>query len=168
MNRLFSKMTQACADLAGAALVFLMLVTVFDVVMRRTGLLSAQGIVEMSTMAVVLIGFLALAYSFLLGGHIVIDLATAWLSPKANRNLDVIWSVVYSVCLLFLSIMMWRATWKIYQDEAISLDLQLPMVMFWIPASLGMSLASVGCLVAAINMKADTPENSQRIVPTVE
>ena len=168
MQKVFFRLTQACADLAGAALVFLMLVTVFDVMMRRTGLLSVQGIVEMSTMAVVLIGFLALAYSFLLGGHIVIDLATAWLSPRANRNLDAFWLIVYSICLLFLSVMMWRATWKIYLDEAVSLDLQLPMVMFWIPASLGMSLASVGCFVAAFSMREATSESGQRHVPSVE
>jgi TRAP-type C4-dicarboxylate transport system permease small subunit len=168
MSRSFFRLTRACADFAGAALVFLMLVTVFDILMRRTGLLSVQGIVEMSTMAVVLIGFLALAYSFLQGGHIVIDLATAWLSPRANRKLDAIWSVVYSICLLFLSIMMWRATWKIYQDESVSLDLQLPMAMFWIPASLGMSLASVGCLVSAAGMKTETPKKDRVIVQTLE
>ena len=153
MKKEFTKLSQVCADVAGATLVFLMLVTVFDIVVRRTGLLSVQGIVEISTLAVVLIGFLALANSFLLGGHIVIDLATAWLKPRTNRTLDVTWFIIYSVCLAFVAIMMWRATWKIYQDESVSLDLQLPMVWFWIPASIGMSLAAIGCLVAAFNLR---------------
>ena len=153
MKTIFAKWSQICADIAGATLVFLMLVTVFDIVVRRTGLLSVQGIVEISTIAVVLIGFLALANSFLLGGHIVIDLATAWLEPRTNRALDVTWLIVYSICLAFVSVMMWRATWKIFQDDLVSLDLQLPMVWFWIPASIGMSLASIGCLVAALNLR---------------
>ena len=146
----FSPAVRACADVAGATLVVLMLTTVVDIIARRAGLFSVRGIVEISTMAVVLIGFLALANSFLLGGHIIVDMATTWLPHRVNRRLDAIWLGFAAACFVFLAIMMWRATWKNYQENAVTLDLQLPMAILWLPATIGVSLASIACLTAMV------------------
>src|SRR4051794_4165834 len=94
----FAKAVNACADLAGAMLVFLMVTTIVDIAARRAGLFSVRGIIETSTMAIVLVGFLALANSFLLGGHIIVDLATTWLPERTNRRLDAIWLGLSAVC----------------------------------------------------------------------
>ncbi|MBY3557349.1 TRAP transporter small permease [Rhizobium laguerreae] len=128
---------------------FLLSVTVVDIVARRVGLFNVRGVVEISTMAVVLVGFLGLSHSFLLGGHIVVDLATKWLPRRANDRIDAIAMLVAAVCLTIVVVFMWRATARSYFDNAISLDLQIPMFAFWLPATIGMSLAPVACVVSA-------------------
>ncbi len=146
MNRLL----RWCHDIAGIALVFLMTITVLDIVARNFGLFSLRGTVELSTMAVVLIGFLALPYSFRLGGHIIVDLATMRLAPRTNARIDALWLVIAAVLLACVAYLMWGATAKSYRSNDLSLDLQLPMLVFWLPASVGMSLAPIGCLWAAV------------------
>ena len=103
LDTAFRRCAQACADVAGATLVVLMLITVTDIVARRVGIASVRGIVEISTMAVVLIAFLALANSFILGGHIVVDLATGHLSERTNRRIDAIWLAVAALCLTLIA-----------------------------------------------------------------
>ncbi|MFN0304454.1 MAG: TRAP transporter small permease [Burkholderiales bacterium] len=148
MTRIF----RWCYDLAGISLVFLMAITVTDIAARNLGLFSMRGIVELSTMAVVLIGFLALPYSFHLGGHIIVDLATMRLGKPTNRRIDAFWLVAAAVCLGFVAYLMWGATAKAYRTNDLSLDLQLPMVVFWLPASLGMTLAPIACVWTAVSM----------------
>ena len=144
----YARAVRAFADLAGAALVILMLITILDIVARRAGFFSVRGIVEISTMAVVLIGFLALPNSFLLGGHIVVDLATSRLPERVNRRIDAGWLGVAACLLAFVAYRMWVATLKNYHEGAVSLDLQAPMVAFWLPATIGISLAPMACLIA--------------------
>jgi TRAP-type C4-dicarboxylate transport system permease small subunit len=144
----FERAVQACADVAGVTLVFLMLLTIVDIVARRAGFFSVRGIVEISTMAVVLIAFLALPNSFILGGHIVVDLATTKLSERANRRIDAVWLGVAAGLLAFVAYEMWAATLKNYQRGAISPDLEIPMVTFWLPATIGISLAPIACFIA--------------------
>jgi TRAP-type C4-dicarboxylate transport system permease small subunit len=138
-----------CSDFAGLVLVLLMSTTVADVIGRRFGLLNVRGIIEISTMTVVLIGFLALARSFVVGGHIIVDLVTAWLPRRVNDRIDAIAMVIAALCLSFLAFLMWRATTKNYNTHAISLDLQIPMVIFWLPAAAGVTLAPIACTMSA-------------------
>lgn len=149
LNAAFTQTVRAFADVAGGTLVVLMLITIVDIVARRMGLFSVRGIVEISTMAVVMIGFLALSNSFLLGGHVVVDLATTHLSERTNRRIDGIWLAVAAFLLAFVAYRMWLATLKAYHDGAISPDLQAPMAAFWLPATIGISLAPIACLIAA-------------------
>jgi TRAP-type C4-dicarboxylate transport system permease small subunit len=142
------RLLRYCFDLAGITLVVLMLVTVVDIAARHLGIFTVRGIIEISTMAVVMIGFLALPYSFVLGGHIVVDLATLYLPSHVNRAIDKAWTIFAGLCLVFLAILMWQATFRAYHTNDISLDLQLPLVWFWAAASVGMTLAPVACLLA--------------------
>ena len=149
LQNLIERLYRVCYDLAGAALVFLMAVTVIDVAGRNLGLFTVRGIIEISTMAVVLIGFLALPFSLIVGGHIVVDLATLRLSTRTNRCIDAFWLAVAALCLGFVAWLMWFAAAKAWRENALSLDLQLPMAIFWIPAAIGMTLAPIACLIAA-------------------
>jgi TRAP-type C4-dicarboxylate transport system permease small subunit len=61
MKTFWEKIFGWLADVAGIALVVLMCITSIDVVARNAGLFSIRGAVELSTVAIVLIGFLGLA-----------------------------------------------------------------------------------------------------------
>lgn len=135
-------------DLAGVALVVLMAATVVDIVTRQLGLLNIRGIVEISTFAIMLIGFMALAGSFAAEAHIVVDLATQWLPRRFNRAIDALWASVAGGCLAYVAFRMWVAALEVRRGSDLSLDLQLPMIVFWLPAAIGVSLAPLACLVA--------------------
>ena len=149
LERIFEQLIKWCFYLAGASIVFLMSITVIDIVLRQIGLISVRGTVEMSTMAVVLIGFLALSHSFVRRGHIVVDLVTQRLPAHINRRIDAAWLVMAAVVFALMALLMWRSTIEAFQDNDVSLDLQITMTVFWIPASIGMSLAPVACLLMA-------------------
>jgi TRAP-type C4-dicarboxylate transport system permease small subunit len=136
------------ADLAGVALVVLMAATVLDIATRQLGLLNLRGIVEISTFAIMLIGFMALAESFVAQAHIVVDLATQWMPRRFNRALDALWIGFAACCLGYVAFRMWLAAFEVRRSSDLSLDLQLPMVVFWLPAAIGVSLAPLACLVA--------------------
>jgi TRAP-type C4-dicarboxylate transport system permease small subunit len=138
-----------CYDFAGCSLVFLMTITAIDIFGRNTGLYSIRGVIEISTMAVVLIGFLALPHSLIVGGHIVVDLATLRVPARINKHIDAFWLIVAAVCLGFVAWLMWGAALKALRDNVLSLDLQAPMAIFWVPAAIGMSLAPFACLLTA-------------------
>ena len=139
-----------CYDLAGVSLVFLMTITAIDILGRNAGLYSVRGVIEISTMAVVLIGFLALPHSLIVGGHIVVDLATLHVPERINKRIDAFWLVVAAICLSFVAWLMWGAALKSWRDNVLSLDLQAPMAIFWFPATIGMTLAPIACLLAAM------------------
>ena len=149
MDRLIRTALKALSDLSGTTLAFLMAITVIDIVARHLHLFSIRGVVEISTLAVIMIGFLPLPNSFITGGHIVVDLATQGLSARTKRKIDAFWLSVLTLLLAYIALRMWQATADSYRSGDYSLDLQLPMVLFWLPASLGMSLAPVATLVAA-------------------
>jgi TRAP-type C4-dicarboxylate transport system permease small subunit len=86
----------ALAAIGGIALIVLMTITVVDIVGRNLGILYLQGVIEISNLTIVFLGFLGLAYCFNVGGHIVVDLATATAPPRLNMILDGIWNVVAS------------------------------------------------------------------------
>ena len=77
---LFEKTLRACFDIAGVAVIALMAVTVVDIVGRHLGILNLRGTIEMSNGVTVLIGFLAFPFSFLVGGHLILDTFTNWLA----------------------------------------------------------------------------------------
>lgn len=149
MKTFWEKIFGWLADVAGIALVVLMCITSIDVVARNAGLFSIRGAVELSTVAIVLIGFLALPYSILAGGHIVVDLVTHKLPKSINDRIDGLWMLMAAVCFGFMSAFMWKATRTAFENNDLTMDLQLPIGWLWILAAIGMTLATVACLVVA-------------------
>jgi TRAP-type C4-dicarboxylate transport system permease small subunit len=146
MSRLFEIIALTLADLAGAALVVLICATLVDIVARHLGLFSVRGAVEIATFSVILVGFLALPYSFVAGGHIVVDLLTQSLPPRAKLIIDLVWMGLSAMSLVYVAFRMWQAAMEVYSNGEYSLDLQAPMIIFWIPAAVGMSLTPIAIL----------------------
>lgn len=148
MRSLFLRSYRALADIAGLALVLLMAVTIFDIVTRHLHIVSMRGAVEIATLAVIMIGALALPISFIQGGHIVIDLVTQALPDRIKNWVDAFWFAVMGLGLAYFAVKMWGATLNSYKVGDYSLDLHLPMVYFWIPASLGFTFTPFAILAA--------------------
>jgi TRAP-type C4-dicarboxylate transport system permease small subunit len=139
---------QACADLAGVALIALMTMTVADIVGRHFHVFALRGIIELSTGVTVLIGFLAFPFSFLQGGHIVLDTFTGSLPARVTKCIDVFWYIIATIIFVVLAVLTWRALIDVYEANETSMDLQIPMVWLWIPAAIGISLSPIACILA--------------------
>ncbi len=157
MRSIFHRIYGILADVAGVALVFLMAVTVFDIVTRHLHVANMRGAIEISTLAVIMIGALALPVSFIQGGHIVIDLATQALPERVKNRFDAFWLVVMGLGLAYFAVKMWGATVASWRAGDYSLDLHLPVVYFWIPASIGLSVAPFAALAAAYHKLKSPP-----------
>ncbi len=137
-----------CADIAGVALLALMCITVADVGGRQLRWFTIQGTFEISIASTVLIGFLAFPFSFLSGGHLVLDLFTHNLPARVTRAIDNVWYCVFALAFAGVAWSMWVATATAYRTNEVTLDLQLPTFWLWIPASLGFTLVPVACWLA--------------------
>jgi TRAP-type C4-dicarboxylate transport system permease small subunit len=155
MNRFINASLVLCADIAGLALLALMSMTVLDIVGRNLHLYSLRGTIELSTGVTVLIGFLAFPYSFLRGGHLVLDTFTASLPNWITRSIDVFWCGFAAVAFGIVAYLMWLSVLDVYRSNDISMDLQMPMVWLWIPAAAGMTLSPIACVVAAWRLQRD-------------
>lgn len=149
MNRVISLFLRWCADLAGVALLLLMTMTVADIIGRHLHLFALRGTIEVSTGVTVLIGFLAFPFSFLQGGHLVLDTFTTALPARYNRFIDIVWFVVATIAFAVMAFLTWRTALDVYDANEISMDLQMPMIWLWVPAAIGVTLSPVACILAA-------------------
>jgi TRAP-type transport system small permease protein len=105
VNRFIERFTLALIDVAGIALLLLMVLTVADVFMRYVFNAPIRGVWDATQITMVIVTFLGFAYSGHVGGHIVIDLVK-WRSKKSVRRIDVAVDVVSAIVMLVIA---WRS-----------------------------------------------------------
>jgi TRAP-type C4-dicarboxylate transport system permease small subunit len=135
------------AVVAGAALLGLAAVTMAEVVARAFGYTLVSGVIELSNMTVLFLGFFGLPYCFLVGGHITVDIATQNTPDSFNRALDRLWNIVAGLFLLLMAGLVGANGITLQQSGETSATLQWSPLVFHVPAVIGMVLAAVTCLV---------------------
>jgi TRAP-type C4-dicarboxylate transport system permease small subunit len=161
MMAAFQKLLRICFDIAGVAVLALMTLTVVDIVGRHLGILNLRGTIEMSNSVTVLIGFLAFPFSFLVGGHLVLDTFTSKLPSRINRGIDMLWFVLAAAAFSVAGYLTWLAAIDAYETNELSMDLQLPMIVLWIPAAVGLTLTPPACVIAATRLFRDQTTTEQ-------
>src|SRR5436305_287627 len=149
---LFEKTLRACFDIAGVAVIALMAVTVVDIVGRHLGILNLRGTIEMSNGVTVLIGFLAFPFSFLVGGHLILDTFTNWLPSRVSCMIDILWFLLAAAAFSVTAYLTWFAAIDAYESNELSMDLQMPMILLWVPAAAGLTLTPAACVIAAVRL----------------
>ncbi len=146
-------------------LLFLMPIPVFiDVLARYLLHESFPGAIEIEGYMLLIIVFLALAFTQSSEGHIQIDLLITRLSTKTRNLID---SCIYLVCTLFFFMMsyqiFWRGLLKI-EDQEISYDLEIPTFIFWFIAAFGTLLLAIAVsknFISALNRALKTSHQLQ-------
>ena len=138
------------AAVGGIALVVLMTITVTDIVGRNLGILYLQGVIEISNLTVVFLGFLGLAYCFNVGGHIVVDLATATAPPRIVMMLDGFWNLVAAAIYALMAVLVWNEGLSEAASGAVSANLQWSPLTFFLPCVLGAATTAITCLALGI------------------
>jgi len=124
--------------------------TAVDVIGRGIGILHLRGVIELANMTLVFLAFLALPLSFIQGGHLFIDIATQKLPTHINQLIDAFWLVLTALFLGFIAWCTYKMAIDLYKLEEVSLDLELPLYIFWAPAVLGLALSAISALWMAI------------------
>lgn len=104
---MFDRFLRLLALGAGAVLLGLLGLVLFDVVMRYALRLPFLGAYEMSELAMVLIVFLALPYCAATGGHVAVDV----LSPLLDRpGLRWLTASIHLAGALLMTVIAWQGT----------------------------------------------------------
>lgn len=125
-------------------LLFFMPIPVFlDVLARYFFASSIPGVIEIEGYLLLIIVFLALAYTQFSEGHIRIDLLITKLPEWARNIID---SCNYFICTLFfllMTIQIFKGGLTKIADQEISYDLEIPTCIFWFIASFGTLLLAI-------------------------
>ena len=140
----------AGAVLAGVVLCALAVITIADVVMRAFGLELFTGMVEVSNLTVLCLGFFALPYCFMVRGHIVVDIATASAPERFNRRLEGLWNLVAAAFLAAAAVFVLQSGLGLQAAGERSATLQWSPLVFHVPAVIGLAVAALTCAVLGV------------------
>ena len=125
---------------ATGVLALMMLLTVSDVLMRYFFRRPLSGTTELTEVMMVVVVFLALAWSAVTRGHLKVDLVVSRFSPRVQAVVD---SVTLLVGLGMLVIITWRSFIESMSVQATSSLLKFPMYPFHWLLTLGFAMLSL-------------------------
>jgi TRAP-type C4-dicarboxylate transport system permease small subunit len=148
LNERVKKINRPLYLIGGAALLFMMLVTVFDVIMRELGR-PITGTYELVGFgAAVLIGF-TIPYVTSMRGHIIVDFFTMKLPPRAQHVLRLITRIMGTFLWAFIAYELYVFGQDLARSGEVSPTLQIPFY----PVCYGMAV----CLIMqVVTQAADT------------
>jgi TRAP-type C4-dicarboxylate transport system permease small subunit len=99
----FDRIIEIFAVLAAILLIFLMLLVCAEVVMRYFFNMPIQGVLELSEYSLLFISFLPAIWILRKEGHTKIDIVLLMLSPKAQKVINIITTVLCALASLILA-----------------------------------------------------------------
>jgi len=138
------KLDVSFCSVAGAVLAFMMLVTLFDVIMRQFGKPLIGGVEIISFAGAVVIGF-ALPYSTWKKAHVFVDLLTEKLSQRPRAVLKAITRSVSILLFLFIGYNFILYGFDLIRTGEVSAGFRLP----YYPITFGLALS---CFLEALTL----------------
>lgn len=139
------------AALAGIAIVCLMTITVLDIFGRNMKLYYLVGVIEISTVTMVLMAYGAFPHTFLKDGHIAVDLFTARLADRTNARIDAIWLIVASAFFAILAWPVLSQALELHEAGERTTNMEWSPLVFAIPSFAGIVVTSATCLVLGVS-----------------
>jgi TRAP-type C4-dicarboxylate transport system permease small subunit len=146
---MFSRIDFIFAVIAGVALLYMMSLTVFDIIGRSLGILTVGSGVEQTELMMVTLGFLGLARCLRVEGNIVVDVATSHLPASINARIDAFWLVVTVLVLALWAYLVLNSGISLDRSGQRSELLGLSPLIGHIVAVVGMVVAIVVALSVA-------------------
>ncbi|MXY38231.1 MAG: TRAP transporter small permease [Rhodospirillaceae bacterium] len=135
------------AALAGVAIVGLMTLTVLDIAGRNLKLFYLVGVIEISTLTMVLMAYFAFSHTFVKDGHISVDLFTTRLSGRTNARLDAVWLIVAG---LFFAVLAWPVLGhglELHEAGERTTNMEWSHLVFAVPSFAGIVVTAATCIV---------------------
>lgn len=103
-DRILGKVTRAAAVLAGCLLLITALIICYEIVVRDFFHSPTEWVLEVSTYAILVAGFLGLAVAFRDNTHVRVDIFAGCLAPETKRKLDMVINVIsFLLFLIFMT-----------------------------------------------------------------
>ena len=103
-DRILGKITRAAAVLAGCLLLITALIICYEIVVRDFFHSPTEWVLEVSTYAILVAGFLGLAVAFRDNTHVRVDIFAGRLAPETKRKLDMVINVIsFLLFLIFMT-----------------------------------------------------------------
>lgn len=150
--KVIKKLTSAARVLVMVAVVFMMLITVTDVILRKFFLSPIIGVTEYSQMIMVVI-LLAAASTGMADGHIKVDLVTNMLPKKAQNICEIITLILTFITAMLMASSVAYAGVKAINTGLKFLTVKFPQAPFILLYALGlfvMGIAAICLLIEAI------------------
>jgi TRAP-type C4-dicarboxylate transport system permease small subunit len=158
VERLLERVLRALAYGGGAVLFGLMLLVIYEVLMRYFFGRPFRGGYEMTELAMVLIVAFGLPYTAITNGHVAIDLFGRWLDRPAMRWLN---AAVHLVGAVLLAVVAWRAivyAMGSYRFGDLSNMMRIPKYPFQLAIAASAALFALVLLLEAVRALRRTPE----------
>lgn len=103
-DRILGKITRAAAVLAGCLLLITALIICYEIVVRDFFHSPTEWVLEVSTYAILVAGFLGLAVAFRDNTHVRVDIFAGRLAPETKCKLDMVINVIsFLLFLIFMT-----------------------------------------------------------------
>ncbi|MBN9529520.1 MAG: TRAP transporter small permease [Alphaproteobacteria bacterium] len=142
INAWTSRLDRWLVFAAGAALAYMMTMTVADIVSRSLSPFTIASSVEQTELAMLVVGFLGLARCLRTDGNITIDVLSQHFPDRLNRWIDTFWLAVTAVLLGFLAWAVLRSGLALDADGQRSELLGLSPLAGHAVAALGLAAAA--------------------------
>lgn len=139
------KLAVAAGDVAGTVLVGMMLLTVYDIVVRSLGLGSVESVVELTTMGVVIIAAFGIGITTIKAGHVIIDVFTAKNKVSTNRKIDAFWLLAMSLFLIVIAYLAIKEGLLLHSYGTETEVLRWSVLTYYLPPVVGWAFASLVC-----------------------
>lgn len=140
------------SDIAGAVLVAMMLVTVYDIFARSVGFGSFEPVVELTTMGVVIVASFGIAITTIRGGHVIIDLFTRQNKLTTNRRIDAFWLVFMGLMLSMMAFLSLQEGLLLHEYGTITEILNWSVLAYYVPPVFGWVIAAMVCFWIAFRV----------------
>jgi TRAP-type C4-dicarboxylate transport system permease small subunit len=129
--------------IAIVAIVLMMLMIVFDVTLRYAFNSPILGVVELTEIMMVTIGFLAVVYTTVKNGHVKVEVMTNILPDISKDILDSIFYVISIVVLYFIARQNVLESLEVMRRGKGTTLLNVPIYPFYIIISIGCGLVAI-------------------------
>jgi TRAP-type C4-dicarboxylate transport system permease small subunit len=153
IERAIRAFIEGCGMASTLVLIALMMMTVFDVILRYFFRHPIIGGTEISSSMMVCIVFLGIAWCALKGEHITVDIIAGRLSRRAQNILSSIDNLVTLALGLLIATQSFSQAMFAREMELKSLMLGIPRYPFLIVAAFGFLLLSVAMIILQYNIK---------------
>ncbi len=148
------RICKACAALGVLLLLACALVTVADVLCRRTINWSIPGLVDLTQLLIMSSVFLCIPFAFERRANVEVDLLYGRLPAVVRSALAVLWPLLGAAFLLAAAWHAGKAASQVLEYGETSPTLNVPMIGYWIPVLFGTILAAIVCLVHVVRPSA--------------
>lgn len=140
-------LSKIMSKISWAVLFLMMLLTITDVVLRKTLSQSILGTVEITEFMLVIVIFFALANTEIINGHVKVDLVMSRFSGRVQGFVDMI---TQFVCFILSVLITWSTL--IYSEEMrasaeVTQDLWIPIYPFIYVVALGSAVLALTLLI---------------------